>query len=422
MEARSSVAVIGGGAAGFFGAIHAAEASPGCRVVLFEKSPRVLSKVKISGGGRCNVTHDCRDPRCLVEHYPRGRRELLGPFHTWGPTETIRWFAERGVTLKTEPDGRMFPTTDRSQTVIDCLRRAAGEAAVTVQTNTPVEEIHREGEEFVLGNRSGELGRFAGVLLASGGSPRVDQGGNALAASLGHTIEPPVPSLFTLKINHPLLADLAGLSVELGALSVAGTKPKLRSEGPVLVTHQGLSGPGVLRLSAWGARQLAAFEHRFSLQINWLPNSKEAAVQNVFAQERSRHPKRQPLANPLFEAIPRRLWSRLGEVAGAREGQTWAQTPAAVTRQWIDLLLRTELPVHGRSPNKEEFVTCGGVRLKEVDFRTMESRLVPGLYFAGEALDLDGITGGFNFQAAWTTGYLAGTALGVALEEPAQTR
>jgi predicted Rossmann fold flavoprotein len=397
------IAVIGGGAAGFFAAIAAAERlGKEGKVTLLEATAHPLAKVRISGGGRCNLTHSCFDPAELAKRYPRGGRELLGAFHRWQPRDTLEWFAKRGVAAKAEADGRMFPVTDDSATVVDCLTRAARQAGVDLRLRCPVRSIRREGDGFSLELADGPL-RVDRVILATGGA--AGGGGHALAAGLGHSIEPPVPSLFTFRIRDPRLEGLSGLSVADAGTEVEGTR--LRERGPVLVTHDGLSGPGILRLSAWGARDLAQANHRFTLGVNWAPTLAPAAVEAALAGLREREARKSVATwNPF--GIPGRLWERLAAAAGA--SGTWANLPADRLKALAAQVSATRLQVDGKNTNKEEFVTCGGVRLREVDFRAMESRVAPGLHLAGEVLDIDGVTGGFNFQAAWTTGWLAGNA------------
>lgn len=397
------IAVIGGGAAGFFAAIAAAERlGKEGKVTLLEATAHPLAKVRISGGGRCNLTHSCFDPAELAKRYPRGGRELLGAFHRWQPRDTLEWFAKRGVAAKAEADGRMFPVTDDSATVVDCLTRAARKAGVDLRLRCPVRSIRREGDGFSLELADGPL-RVDRVILATGGT--AGGGGHALAAGLGHSIEPPVPSLFTFRIRDPRLEGLSGLSVADAGTEVEGTR--LRERGPVLVTHDGLSGPGILRLSAWGARDLALANHRFTLGVNWAPTLAPAAVEAALAGLREREARKSVATwNPF--GIPGRLWERLAAAAGA--SGTWANLPADRLKALAAQVSATRLQVDGKNTNKEEFVTCGGVRLREVDFRAMESRVAPGLHLAGEVLDIDGVTGGFNFQAAWTTGWLAGNA------------
>ncbi|HYE33411.1 MAG TPA: NAD(P)/FAD-dependent oxidoreductase [Methylomirabilota bacterium] len=408
---RHKAAVVGGGAAGFFGAITLAAHSPDTHVVILEKGPQFLQKVRISGGGRCNVTHSCFDPRELTKRYPRGEKELISPFHQFQAADTVRWFEERGVKLKTEPDGRMFPTTDSSQTIIDCLLREAQKVGVELRAHCGVEAVEKTDAGFRLRLTNGEQLPCDRLLLATGGCRTPAQG--ALALSLGHTLQDPVPSLFTFQIEAPWLRALAGLSVPLVEASVQGSK--LRERGPMLVTHWGLSGPAILRLSAWGARELSRFDYRFVLHVNWLPRLSAHDLQSQLEQ-RAKTDAAKMLMNTSFAPLPARLWEALIGVTGLDPRTRWAQLGKANTRLLAEPLQKTELQVSGKSLNKDEFVTCGGVSLKEVDFKTMESRITPGVYFAGELLDIDGITGGFNFQSAWTTGWIAGRAMASSLK------
>ena len=404
---KHQVIVVGGGAAGFFAAITCAEADPAVAVTLLERGPQFLSKVRISGGGRCNVTHACFDARALAVRYPRGERALLAPFRAFQPSDTVAWFAARGVKLKSEADGRMFPITDSSQTIVDCLVQAAQAAGVKLVLNCGVEKItRREGGGFELNLTKGEKLSCDRLLLATGGCRAAVAG--ELAVSLGHTLEAPVPSLFTFHIETPWLRELAGISVE--DVEAAIPAAKLRERGPVLVTHWGLSGPGILRLSAWGARVLHGLEYKFPLLVNWLPHLDAAQVDAVLNSRRASQPAKLVVNTPVAP-VPARLWEALVLAAGIARETRWAELPRSAQHRLVQQLTRTELPVAGKSLNKDEFVTCGGVRLREVDFKTMASRVCPGLHFAGELLDVDGITGGFNFQAAWTTGWLAGRAL-----------
>lgn len=409
------VVVVGGGAAGFFAAITCAEALQGRgSVTLLERGAHFLQKVKISGGGRCNVTHSCFEPKEMAKRYPRGGSALIGAFHRFQSADTVKWFEARGVELKTEPDGRMFPTTDQSQTIINCLTQAARDAGVEVRTNCGVERVERRTEGgFQLTVSAGGLQPLAraldcgALLLATGGTKAAD----VLAASLGHTIEPPVPSLFTFHIADARLEGIAGVAVP-ATVSVPWTK--LRETGPVLVTHWGLSGPGILRLSAWGARELAALDYRFTLRVNWLPGESLDSVTALCQRQRETIGARQ-VSNGPVGGLPGRLWEKLVGAANVPRAMTWSQLDRARLLALARQLVEAEFVVTGKSMNKEEFVTCGGVRLAEVDFKTMASRVCPGLYFAGELLDIDGITGGFNFQAAWTTGWLAGNAMAAAV-------
>ncbi|HEY0946248.1 MAG TPA: NAD(P)/FAD-dependent oxidoreductase [Opitutaceae bacterium] len=404
---QQRIVIAGGGAAGFFAAITAAEANPAARVALYEATAHPLAKVRISGGGRCNVTHACFEPRELVKRYPRGARELLGPFHRWGPRDTIAWFESRGVALKTEADGRMFPTTDDSATIIECLRQAAERAGVHFYAPMGVRTVvHRAEGGFSMTFSDGSVGECDRVLLATGGGR--GSAGLAIAQALGHTIEPPVPSLFTFHIDDPRIRGLEGLTVTEVAAGVSGTR--LRERGPALITHWGMSGPAILKLSAWGARQLAAVNYQFKLVVSWVGERTAAATLAELTAMRTAHPRKQiATANPL--GVPARLWERLVAAAGVPAETVWTSVSNASLQALVAQLTAGEFVVEGKSLNKEEFVTCGGVRLSEVDFKTMESRICPGLHFAGEVLDIDGITGGFNFQAAWTTGRLAGLAM-----------
>jgi hypothetical protein len=405
------VVVAGGGAAGFFAAITCAQAAPDVEVTLLEKGPQFLSKVRISGGGRCNVTHACFQARELAAHYPRGEQALIGPFHSFQASDTVAWFEARGVKLKTEKDGRMFPTTDSSQTVIDCLLGLARAAGVKLVLNRGVESVMKRPEGvFELRLSDGETLACDRLLLATGGC-RVPALGQ-VAVSLGHTLEPPVPSLFTFHIETPWVQELAGVSVEAAEVSVPGTG--LRERGPLLLTHWGLSGPVILRLSAWGARELQGFNYQFPLLVNWLPHLSSEALVAALQSRRNAQPARLVVNTPIAP-LTARLGERLARAARVPDDRRWADLSRAERHQLVQQLHRTELQVTGKSLNKDEFVTCGGVRLGEVNFKTMESRLCPGLYFAGELLDIDGLTGGFNFQAAWTTGWLAGQALSAAI-------
>ena len=402
---REQIVIAGGGAAGFFAAIACARANPECDVSIFERSSQFLSKVRISGGGRCNVTHALFDQRMFTTRFPRGERELISPLHRFSAEDTVAWFEARGVRFKTEEDGRMFPVTDSSQTIIDCLIKEAKEAGVRLFTRKGVEtaRVRAEGG-FDLKFNDGESIACDRLLLATGGCRSI--GGVELARSLGHTIEPPVPSLFSLHIPAAWLRSLPGVSVNDVQISVE----KLRERGPLLITHNGISGPAVLRLSAWGARVLHEMNYRFSLRVNWVPEMHEAELRTEFQSRRQTEPTRR-VSNSPISALPARLWENLVSNAGIFPETIWTTLTRAGMNELIQQLRATQLEVDGKSLNKDEFVTCGGVRLREINFKTMESRVTPNLYFAGELLDIDGITGGFNFQAAWTTGWIAGHAM-----------
>ncbi|MFZ0566141.1 MAG: NAD(P)/FAD-dependent oxidoreductase [Chlamydiales bacterium] len=375
------IVVVGGGAAGFFAAIAAKKTYPQAAVILHERTAKVLSKVRISGGGRCNVTHACFDPKELVKNYPRGSKELLGPFHRFQPADTIQWFSDHGVELKTEEDGRVFPLTDSSQTIIDCLMAEANRVGVQIRMQS----------KFALGKMDADR-----LILATGSS----KSGWEIAEKLGHTIQPPVPSLFTFNIPDFPLESIAGISVRRVHLGLEGTK--LFQEGPLLITHWGFSGPAALKLSAFGARYLAEKSYEAVLYVDWLPEFSADELISFFSLENST----KKLGNIRSVPLPKRLWKLLlGE-----ENQLLRVLSKPGARKLCEKLKSDRYQVRGKTTNKEEFVTCGGVTLSEVNFKTMESKICPGLYFCGEMLDIDGVTGGFNFQNAWTTGWIAGTA------------
>jgi predicted Rossmann fold flavoprotein len=406
-----TIAIAGGGAAGFFAAIAAA-AKRDAAVSVYERSSQFLGKVRISGGGRCNVTHALFDPKEFSIRYPRGERELISPFHRFSAADTVAWFESRGVKLKTEADGRMFPVTDSSETIIDCLVSEARARGVRLFTRKGIEAAQRRSDgRFELSLTGGSVAVADRLLLATGGARNAS--GAEIAQSLGHTIEPAVPSLFSFHVTSKWLKTLPGVSAEEVELSAG----KLRERGPILVTHQGVSGPAVLRLSAWGARELHALDYRFDLRVNWLPALNEAEWRARFQSLRETNPKKRVL-NSSMNGLPGRLWEKLAGNAGIPPGATWNTLSREHSNAFIRELRETTLAIDGKSLNKDEFVTCGGVRLREINFKTMESRITPGLYFAGELLDLDGITGGFNFQAAWTTGWIAGHAMAGIDPEP----
>ena len=402
------IAIVGGGAAGFFAAIACAEANPANEVSIYESGSEFLTKVRISGGGRCNVTHACFEPRAMSENYPRGERALISPIHRFSVSETVAWFERRGVRLKTEEDGRMFPVTDASGTVIDCLLYEANAAGVRLFKRKGVKAVRRQNGGFELQLADGKTTICDRVLLATGGTRSAI--GGQIAESLGHALAPPVPSLFSFHVTEAWLRSLPGISVEdvEGSVPAAG----LRERGPILITHEGVSGPVILRLSAWGARVLHDMDYQFTLRLNWLPGSNQESIRGELLTLRQTSPNKLVVNAPVG-GLPHRLWEKLTQLAdidSAVRGTTLSREQANTL---TTLLVRTELTVHGKSLNKDEFVTCGGIKLGEVNFKTMESRLVPGLFFAGELLDIDGITGGFNFQAAWTTGWIAGNAMAV---------
>jgi len=400
------IAVIGGGAAGFFGAVTCARLL-GDRgdVQLLEKTSGFLSKVRISGGGRCNVTHACFDPEILSRHYPRGGRELRRAFHRFQPRDTIEWFESRGIPLKTEPDGRMFPVSDSSASIMNCLTEEALRYDVRLRSRCEVRDIQPTSDGFHCLMPGGEIETYDRVLLATGGPKS-----GSWWPSLQHKPEPPVPSLFTFHLAaDSWLRSLPGVAVEDVEVSVMDSK--LSARGPLLVTHSGVSGPAILKLSAWGAREWHDCDYRFILRVNWLPALSEEQVRSWIRGQREQAPARKPVNTPP-PGIPTRLWETLLLQPGGPDEETrWTTLTRAQANQLVLVLRRSEFRVEGKSMNKEEFVTCGGIRRSEVDFSTMQSRVHPGLFLAGEVLDVDGVTGGFNFQAAWTTGWIAGHAL-----------
>jgi predicted Rossmann fold flavoprotein len=403
-----TIAVIGGGAAGFFGAITAAESFPDARVTIYEKNRTVLNKVRISGGGRCNVTHACFDNRQLVKHYPRGEKPLRSLFNFFDADATIRWFEQRGVRLKTEADGRMFPETNTSETIIDCLLTAARRCGIQIQTSSGVSSLtSKETGGWRLELLTGEVVNADRVLVATGGYPQLPSY-NWLPTQAEPLLSP-VPSLFTFNVPDSPLLSMAGVSVQDAGVSVVGTKQEQR--GPLLLTHWGFSGPAILRLSAWAARVLAETDYRFALRINWVPTLNEAQLRNALQDFRQQNGKKQVTSqNPV--GLPSRLWQHFNEGAGISGDQRWADLPTKPLNRLIERLTNSQFQVTGKSTFKDEFVTCGGINLGSLNPQTLESKAQSGLFFAGEVLDVDGITGGFNFQSAWTTGYVAGTNIG----------
>ncbi len=399
---KDRLVVTGGGAAGFFCAVNAARLHPGLEVWLLEKTGKLLSKVKVSGGGRCNVTHALYSIPEMVKKYPRGPQFLKKSFTHFFVPDTIAWYAERGVQLKAEEDGRMFPVTDDSQTIIDCLLKEADRYRVQVETHAEVVRMEREGDGWILHLQNGRTINTRYVCIAAGGYAQPEKFGWLKA--LGHSIEPPVPSLFTFNMpGHPVTA-LMGVSVPQAQVKIAGSK--LQETGPLLITHWGMSGPAILRLSAWGARYLQEQHYSFTLIVNWLPDQHESELRETWSQLRLDMGGQMIRSRNPF-GLPQRLWEFLLQQAGIHENLRWAEIPAKEQNKLIRCLTGMEFHVKGKTTFKEEFVTCGGIRLSEIDPNTMQSRLVPGLFFAGEVMDVDGITGGFNFQHAWTSGWLA---------------
>jgi hypothetical protein len=408
------VIVIGGGAAGFFGAITCATANPFVKVTLLEAARQPLAKVRISGGGRCNVTNHCFDPAQLVHNYPRGGKALRGAFSRFQPKDTVAWFESRGVPLKTEADGRMFPVTDNSETIINCFLQEAKKAGVNLRVGTAVKKITKlesiadsASKRFAIEFKNGEIVKCDRVLIATGSNPL----GYRWAKNLGHNIESPVPSLFTFNIKDNRLQDLAGVSVDNVRVSLlSNDKNKLEQTGALLITHWGISGPAILKLSAWGARILAENNYRLSLQINWLPQYNQETLKEHLLLKKTEIAKKKIISYcPLY--LPKRLWQSLINYLDISEEKIWTELSKKELNKLVNELIKGTYKIEGKGVFKEEFVTCGGVNIKEINFKTMESKICPGLYFAGEILDIDGVTGGFNFQSAWTTGWLAGKAM-----------
>ncbi len=398
--------VVGGGAAGFFAAIEAATQNPKLKILILEKSTKLLSKVRISGGGRCNVTHNCFEASTLSRHYPRGQKEFKQLFRTFQASDTVQWFERRGVELITEEDGRMFPVTENSETIIECFQREAQKFKIEILITTEVSSITKSDNDFVSCSRDERKFSSKKVLIAIGGHPQYSS--YNWIKSLGHTIIAPIPSLFTFNDPSKEFTDLMGVAVQDAEVKIAGTK--FSSRGPVLITHWGLSGPGVIRLSAWAAQYLHEINYKFTALVNWTGEETEESVRNLFKEKTRVEGKKQIMSHPLFQ-IPSRLWEKLCTKAEVGEKMMWAEAPSKTLNRLIEFLVRSPFLIQGKTTFKEEFVTCGGVDLKEIDLTSMESKRVSGLYFAGEVLNVDGETGGFNFQSAWTTAFVAATAI-----------
>ncbi|REL24836.1 NAD(P)/FAD-dependent oxidoreductase [Rhodohalobacter sp. SW132] len=399
--------VIGGGAAGFFTAVNAARINPNLNVTILEKSREVLSKVRVSGGGRCNVTHHCFDPELLSKSYPRGEKVLRWSFEQFQARDTVEWFKERGVELKTEGDGRMFPVTDSSDTIINCLMDEAKKHGVTIRTKTKADKIEPlDDVGFRLHIHKSKPMLCDQLVLATGGFNR--ENAYEWLKDLGHSVRSPVPSLFTFNFREKIFADLAGISVERAEVQIKNTS--FTEIGPVLITHWGLSGPAVLKLSAWAARELHEREYRYDVQINWLHPMNEQEVRKQLTNLRDDQ-SRKLVRNQNRLPFPARLWERFLELSHIKPDKRWADLSNKEIHELTQQLTRGTYNIQGKTTYKEEFVTCGGIPLNEVNPDTLESKKVPGLYFVGEVLDIDGVTGGFNFQAAWTNGWLAAQSI-----------
>ncbi|MCB9425984.1 MAG: NAD(P)/FAD-dependent oxidoreductase [Flavobacteriales bacterium] len=396
MTKTYDVILIGGGAAGFFAGINIAEKNPDWSIAILERGKEVLTKVKISGGGRCNVTHACFVPNELTQFYPRGQKELRGPFHQFCSGDTIEWFEQRGVPLKIEEDGRMFPESNSSETIINCFLAQAKKNNIEILKQQTVKGLSQKDNIWHIQTQNENYTTHK-VVLTTGSNANVWE----LMAALGHTIIPPVPSLFTLNTKDPFIKDLAGISMPV-SVSVNGLK--LSTQGPLLITHWGFSGPAILKLSAWGARLLAEKNYQFTIRINWLNQNSEDVLEQI-AQHKSDYPKKNILNQKPFD-IPNRLWERFVLTGSINPAKKWADLSKNESNALASLLASQEIEITSKSTFKDEFVTAGGIDLKEVNFKTMESKICPNLYFAGETLNIDAVTGGFNFQNAWTTGYI----------------
>lgn len=403
------IAIIGAGAAGCFAAANIPYRE-GQEVVVLEKTGKVMQKVKVSGGGRCNVTHDCFDVPELLTRYPRGKQLLRKSLYQFTPANTIQWFEERGVQLKVEADGRMFPITDDSQTIIDCIWQQMMRNNVQVLYHRQVTALQPAGGKFNISFTDGSMLVADKVLVATGGFPKADQ--YKWLLDIGHTIQSPVPSLFTFNMpGHPV-TELMGVAVSMATVKIAGTK--LTQSGPLLITHWGMSGPAILKTSAMGARDLAERNYTFTCLVNWLNDVTDNDLRDTLAQLRREQGKQQVHHKNPFD-LPKRLWEYLLKQCGIAEDTRWGELPAAGQNKLIEALLRDSYAVKGKTTFKEEFVTCGGITLGEIDAATMQSKLHPGLHFAGETIDVDGITGGYNFQNAWSSGFIAAGSMNAAM-------
>ncbi len=419
------VIIVGGGAAGFFAAIHIAEENPDLKIAILERGKQVLGKVKVSGGGRCNVTHSEYDPKELVKNYPRGEKELLGPFYSFSVRDTVAFFRKRGIYLHAEPDGRMFPESNTSQTIIDCFVNETERLGIRVLKNSNVINISpiEEGNEGWNVLSVKKMYQAKKILIACGSSPKMWN----LLEDLGHTITTPVPSLFTFNIKDERIKGLQGLSclaritviqepmtsskISIKLKSKKKKPPLLESEGPLLVTHWGMSGPAVLKLSAWGAKILSEYNYKFKIKVNWVPEYYEGAIIPYLLEVKDVETKKTVLRTNAMDEMPRRLWIKLVKAAGITEKTKWADITKKQLQDLSLQLTNSEFNVEGKSTFKEEFVTAGGVDLREINFKTYESKIYPNLYFAGEVTNVDAITGGFNFQNAWTGAYIAAKAI-----------
>jgi predicted Rossmann fold flavoprotein len=405
---KKKLVVIGGGAAGFFCAVNAAASDPSLEIVILEKHNKLLSKVRISGGGRCNVTHSCFSIAEMVKNYPRGANFLKKAFHRFFTTDTIKWFESRGVLLKAEPDGRMFPVTNSSETIITCLMKEVNHYGIPILMNREVKGITFQNEKFEITIEGSESIDADYICLACGGFSKLSQ--FEWIQKLSHSIEEPVPSLFTFNIPDNPVKELMGISVEDATVKISGTK--FQQRGPLLITHWGFSGPAVLKLSSFAARDLHAAAYSFRISVNWVSVFNEQTIRDKLIGSRNEIGAQKMInKNPFF--LPQRLWNYLISRSGINENMRWADLPSKLQNLLAVNLCRHEFTVKGKTTFKEEFVTAGGIQLSEIDADSMESKIVPGLFFAGEIMNVDGITGGYNFQHAWTSGWIAGKAIAI---------
>lgn len=404
-EETKRLIVVGGGAAGFFTAINFAESHPDYSILILEKTTKLLSKVKVSGGGRCNVTHACFDNSMLVKKYPRGEKELRNLFSRFNPSDTIEWFKKRGVELKTEPDGRIFPTTDNSETIINCFLSQAERLGIKIKTEVDIKQIRIDDKkQFALQANGGGVFICDKLVVATGGQAKEES--YVWLKDLGHTIIKPVPSLFTFNMPGNPITKLMGVSVPQVRVRIADTK--LETQGPLLITHWGMSGPAILTASAWGARILHDMNYNFTAIICWLPDYSEESLNQLISLHKKNNAAKIIYHDYLF-SLPKRLWEYFIHKADIKSNQRWGDLNKKQNNTLVKTLLSDEYGVSGKTTFKEEFVSSGGIHLKEIDFSTMQSKIVPNLYFAGEVTDVDGVTGGFNFQNAWSSAWVAAT-------------
>lgn len=408
MNKNLRIAVIGGGAAGFFSALSAKEHFPEAEVTIYEKSAKILAKVKVSGGGRCNVTHACFDNRELSKFYPRGENHLRKAFEQFNSQSTVDWFAKRGIPLVTLPDNCIFPKSDDSQTIIDCFVNEAKRKGIVIKIQTPLHSIEKQPDESFSIQSAEETFTVDKIIIATGGTPK--RNGMEWLEKLGCKIIDPLPSLFTFNMPSEPIKAFMGIVVEKAAVKVESTK--LYAQGPLLITHWGMSGPAILKLSAWGARILAEKDYKFAVLVNWLDETKEDELRISIAKTMEQHGAKM-IGNLNPFPFPNRLWHYLLEKSGISEELRWKELGKKSLNKLINTLINDRYEVSGKTTFKEEFVTAGGVALDQIDFKTMQHREIKGLFFTGEILDIDGITGGFNFQAAWTTGWIAGKSVGI---------